>query len=242
MTSPLLEVEGLDAAYGHIQALRGVSLRVDRGEVVAVLGPNGAGKSTLLRAIVGLVPAAGHVLLDGAPIANAGLRRVLESGVTIVPEGRGVLGPLTVMENLELGGYLRRGREPREEVQKDLEFVFRLFPVLRDRRRQRAGSLSGGEQQMLALGRALMSRPRLLLMDEPSLGLAPKVITQIFHALRELNDGGLSILLVEQKAPPALKLARRAYVLRTGRVVAEAPAEQLREAGDLAALYMGGGA
>ena len=237
---PLLEVQGLDAAYGHIQALRGVSLHVEPGEVVAVLGPNGAGKSTLLRAIVGLVPATGQVLLEGASIANAGPRRALESGVTLVPEGRGVLGPLTVLENLELGGYLRWAREPSLEIQKDLDFVYRLFPILHERRRQRAGSLSGGEQQMLALGRALMSRPRLLLLDEPSLGLAPLVIRQIFHVLRDLNNGGLTILLVEQKAPPALRLARRAYVLRTGQVAAEAPAERLRQAQDLAGLYMGG--
>ncbi len=238
---PLLEVRDLDAAYGHIQALRGVSLRVEPGEVVAVLGPNGAGKSTLLRAIVGLLPAAGgSVLLEGAPITAAGPRRVLGAGVCLVPEGRGVLGPLTVLENLELGGFLRWGREPKEAILEDLEFVYRLFPILRDRRRQRAGSLSGGEQQMLALGRALMARPRLLLLDEPSLGLAPMVIREIFRALRELNAGGLTILLVEQKAPLALRLARRAYVLRTGRLVAEAPAERLRAAGALASLYLGG--
>jgi branched-chain amino acid transport system ATP-binding protein len=240
MTAPLLDVQGLDAAYGHIQALRGVSLRVEPGEVVAVLGPNGAGKSTLLRAIVGLIPATGHILLEGASIANAGPRRVLASGVTLVPEGRGVLGPLTVLENLELGGYLRWGRVPAPEVERDLDLVYHLFPILRERRRQRAGSLSGGEQQMLALGRALMARPRLLLLDEPSLGLAPLVIRQIFHVLRDLNNRGLTILLVEQKAPPALRLARRAYVLRTGQVVAEAPAERLRQVDALAGLYRGG--
>ncbi len=241
-TGPLLEVQGLDAAYGRIQALRGVSLRVDRGEVGAVLGPNGAGKSTLLRTVVGLLPAAaGAVLLDGAPLA-AGPRRALEAGICLVPEGRGVLGPLTVLENLELGGFLRWGREPAAAVRRDLDFVYGLFPVLRERRRQRAGSLSGGEQQMLALGRALMARPRLLLLDEPSLGLAPLVVREIFRALRELNGAGLTILLVEQKAPPALRLARRAYVLRSGRLVAEAPTERLRGAGDLASLYMGGAA
>ena len=236
----LLEVQGLHAAYGHIQALRGVSLRVGRGEVVAVLGPNGAGKSTLLRTIVGLLPAAsGVALLDGTPITNAGPRRILEAGVCLVPEGRGILGPLTVLENLELGAFLRWGREPKPEVLKDFEFVYSLFPRLKERLRQRAGSLSGGEQQMLALGRALMARPRLLLPDEPSLGLGPIVIREIFRALRELNSAGLTILLVEQKAPPALRLAQRAYVLRTGSLVAEATAAELRAAGDLANLYLG---
>jgi branched-chain amino acid transport system ATP-binding protein len=240
MTDTLLEVQDLHAAYGHIQALRGVSLRVGRGEVVAVLGPNGAGKSTLLRTIVGLLPAAGgSTSLEGALITGAGPRRILEAGVCLVPEGRGILGPLTVLENLELGAFLRWGREPRPEVLKDFDFVYRLFPRLRERLKQRAGSLSGGEQQMLALGRALMARPRLLLPDEPSLGLAPIVIREIFRALRELNSAGLTILLVEQKAPPALSLAQRAYVLRTGRLVAEATAADLRAAGDLANLYLG---
>jgi branched-chain amino acid transport system ATP-binding protein len=237
----LLAVEGLEVAYGRIQALRGVSLTVEPGEVVAVLGPNGAGKSTLLRTIVGLLPAAaGAIRLDRRAVAGTAPGRLLAAGVCLVPEGRGVLGPLTVLENLELGAYLRWGRVPRAEIEGDLQRVWRLFPVLAERRRQRAGSLSGGEQQMLALGRALMARPRLLLLDEPSLGLAPLVIREIFRTLEALNADGLTILLVEQKAPPALRLARRAYVLRTGRLVAAAPAAELRAAGRLASLYLGG--
>jgi branched-chain amino acid transport system ATP-binding protein len=241
MTVPLLEVQRLDAAYGHIQALRGVSLRVEPGEVVAVLGPNGAGKSTLLRAIVGLLPATGQILLEGASIIGAGPRRALESGVTLVPEGRGVLGPLTVLENLELGGYLRWAREPRPDIQKDLDFVYRLFPILRERRRQRAGSLSGGEQQMLALGRALMSRPRLLLLDEPSLGLAPLLVQEVFHIIRQLNGQGVTILLVEQNAAAALEIAHYGYVLENGRLALAGTGEELLAHPRLQEAYLGDG-
>jgi branched-chain amino acid transport system ATP-binding protein len=240
MSEFLLDVQDLHAAYGHILALRGVSLRVKEGEVVAVLGPNGAGKSTLLRTIMGLLPpTAGNAFFDGKSIINLAPRQLLKSGVCLVPEGRGIIGPLTVLENLHLGAFLRWRNEPKSNIMKDLEFVYRLFPRLKERSTQRAGSLSGGEQQMLAIGRSLMAHPRLLLLDEPSLGLAPIIIREIFRSLRELNTGGLTILLVEQKAPPALRLAQRAYVLRTGSLVVEATASDLQSTGDLASLYLG---
>jgi branched-chain amino acid transport system ATP-binding protein len=233
-------VEGLAAAYGQIEALKPVSLVVHTGEVVVVLGPNGAGKSTLMRALMGLVPSrAGVIRLDDRPIRGWPTRRIAEAGMVLVPEGRGILAPLTVQENLELGAYARHGRAPKGEIRADFARVFALFPRLRERHRQKSGSLSGGEQQMLALGRALMARPRLLLLDEPSLGLAPRVVEEIFGALAVLKGEGLTILLVEQKAPPALKMAERAYVLRTGRIVASGAASELAAKDALAQHYLG---
>jgi branched-chain amino acid transport system ATP-binding protein len=231
--APILRTASLAAAYGHINALKPTSLDVEPGEVVVVLGPNGAGKSTLMRALMGLVPCGGEVWFDGAPIGGWPTRRRALAGMVLVPEGRGVLGPLTVMDNLQLGAYGRR------DSRDALESTFVLFPRLKQRYRQRAGSLSGGEQQMLAIGRALMARPRLLLLDEPSLGLAPRVIEEIFAALATLKAQGLTILLVEQKAPLALKLAERAYVLRTGSIVAAMRSDEARDAAALGRHYLG---
>ena len=237
--APLFRIVDLRAGYGDIEAVRGVSLDVAAGELVTILGPNGAGKTTLLRAVMGLVAARGDVVFDGQPVADWPTARRAASGMAMVPEGRGVLGPLTVRENLDLGAYARRGRVPRAEIERDLERVHALFPRLRERREQRAGSLSGGEQQMLAVARALMSRPRLLLLDEPSLGLAPRVAREIFVALGELNRQGLAIALVEQKAPLALAMAHRAFVLRGGKIAATVRPSEMASVADLAGLYLG---
>ncbi len=202
--------------------------------MVAVLGPNGAGKSTLLRAVMGLVQTAGAILFEGASVAAEPTRRRAARGLVMVPEGRGIFGPMTVAENLSLGGWTRRGDPARQ-----LDYVLDLFPRLRERMRQVAGSLSGGEQQMLAIGRALMVQPRLLMLDEPSLGLAPMLAAGILDALGRLNREGLGVLLVEQRAPLALKLARRSYLLRLGEVVAQTqPGETLTQ-DDLGRLYLG---
>jgi branched-chain amino acid transport system ATP-binding protein len=236
--APLLEVDGLTASYGRIQALQPVALKVRKGEVVVVLGPNGAGKSTLLRAVMGLVDRSGDIRFDGRPVASWPTRRLAESGVVLVPEGRGILGPLTVRDNLDLGAYTRR-HKAKGEVAADLDAVFTLFPRLRERQAQLAGSLSGGEQQMLAVGRAMMAHPVLLMLDEPSLGLAPRVADEIFRALETLKRGGLTLLVVEQKAPLALRIADRAYVLRSGRIVAGMAASELGSQEALAKLYLG---
>jgi branched-chain amino acid transport system ATP-binding protein len=235
----LLRTEALSASYGHIDALKPASIEVSRGEVVVVLGPNGAGKSTLMRAVMGLIPCRGVVSFDGVSVADWPTRRRAEAGMVLVPEGRGILGPLTVMDNLELGAYARYGRAPKSEIVADFESVFQLFPRLKERRWQKGSSLSGGEQQMLAVGRAMMARPRLLLLDEPSLGLAPRVIEEIFIALKILKERGLTILLVEQKAPLALRMADRAYVLRTGHIVATVSGHELVDTDALAKLYLG---
>jgi branched-chain amino acid transport system ATP-binding protein len=239
VTGPLLRVRGLGAAYGAIEAVRDVTLEVEAGAFVAVLGPNGAGKTTFLRALMGLTRGRGEIIFDGQPLDTWTTERRAAAGIALVPEGRGVLGPLTTGENLALGAYARRGRARAKDVADDLRFVHELFPILAARRDQRAGALSGGEQQMLAIGRALMSRPRLLLLDEPSLGLAPRIAREIFVVLGELNRRGVTILVVEQKAPLALRMARRAHVLRTGRLVATVDPSRLESAADLAALYLG---
>jgi branched-chain amino acid transport system ATP-binding protein len=239
VTGPLLRVDGLGAAYGHIEALREVTFEVEAGALVAVLGPNGAGKSTLLRALMGLTPARGEIAFDGQRVTRWSTQRRAAAGIALVPEGRGVLGPLTTRDNLDLGAYARRGRATAGDIADDLRRVHELFPVLAARQHQRAGSLSGGEQQMLAIARALMTRPRLLLLDEPSLGLAPRVAREIFVTLGALNDAGLTIVVVEQKAPLALRMARRAHVLRTGRLVATVDPSTLHSAADLASLYLG---
>ena len=232
---PWLAVEGLSARYGNVEALHSTDLTLARGELVAVLGPNGAGKSTLLRAIMGLTPGTGSVMFDGAALPRNDAQAVTTRGVILVPEGRGIFGPMTVRENLDLGAYLLANQ--RGEIATRLERVFALFPRLKDRQTQLAGSLSGGEQQMLAIGRALMAGPRLLLLDEPSLGLAPRLAAEILDTLGELNRAGLGILLVEQRAPLALKLAKRAYLMAVGRVVAEVTPDQIASPHDLARYY-----
>jgi branched-chain amino acid transport system ATP-binding protein len=215
----VLEVDALDVAYGELRALSGVSVRVDGGEVVALVGSNGAGKTTLLRAVAGLVrPRAGRVRWDGAELAGVPPHRVVERGIAMVPEGRRLFGRMTVEENLRLGAFTRRALAERES---SLESVFATFPRLRERRRQLAGSLSGGEQQMVAIGRALMSRPRLLMLDEPSLGLAPRIVEAIFGVFTEINRRGVAVFLVEQNVRAALVLAHRAYLIEHGRIVGE---------------------
>jgi branched-chain amino acid transport system ATP-binding protein len=231
----LLDVSELSACYGKVAALHATNLSMSAGEMVAVLGPNGAGKSTLLRAIMGLLPTQGSVTFDGACLDRTPSHRRAKAGLIMVPEGRGIFGPMTVAENLSLGAYAVR--DATQRAQREAQ-VFTLFPRLRERLRQVAGSLSGGEHQMLAIGRALMAGPVLLMLDEPSLGLAPRMAAEILETLGQLNKSGLSILIVEQKAPLALKLANRAYVLATGRVVARTEPGQVTSYYDLAQFYL----
>lgn len=213
----MLEVNDIHAYYGKIHALKGLSLRVEQGEIVTLIGANGAGKSTTLKTISGLMkPRQGSVILDGEDLAPYKAHEIVHKGVSMVPEGRGVFAKLTVDENLDMGAFLRTDGN---EVEHDRERVFTLFPRLKERRNQVAGTLSGGEQQMLATGRALMARPRLLLMDEPSMGLAPVLVESVFDAIQEINREGTTILLVEQNAHMALQVAKRGYCLQTGEVV-----------------------
>jgi branched-chain amino acid transport system ATP-binding protein len=217
MSTPLLRVGGLDLYYGDAQALSGVSIDIAAGEIVAIVGANGAGKSSLIRAIHGIEkPAAGHVRFDGADITGWASHRVCETGVGHVAEGRQVFPNLSVLENLEMGATLKRARAAKK---KTLERVFGLFPRLAERRKQAAGTLSGGEQQMLAIGRCLMGQPRLVMFDEPSLGLAPAIVQEMFRIVRRLNEEGLTVLLVEQNVMASLKIAHRGYVLENGRIV-----------------------
>ncbi len=234
-----LAVEGLEVRYGSIRAVRGVDITVGDGEVVALLGANGAGKSSTLLAIAGAIrPFAGRVRLDGREVTGTIPERMVRSGVAMVPETRDVFPDLTVEENLRLGAYVRR--RDRAGVEADRAAMFELFPRLAERSGQTAGTLSGGEQQMLVIARAMMSRPRLLLLDEPSLGLAPTIVEQIFAMIAELAATGLSILLVEQNVRKALAVAGRAYVMRLGRIAAAGPARELAEAADLKEHYLGG--
>ena len=234
--SAILEVERIDVFYGRIQALRGVSLHVDEGEIVTLIGANGAGKTTTLRAISGLTPAsAGTVRLRGQDITRLQAEDIVPKGIGHAPEGRRIFARMTVRENLDLGAYIRRDGETRG----DMERVYTLFPRLKERQGQLAGTLSGGEQQMLCIGRALMSRPKVLLLDEPSLGLAPLMVDTIFQVIREINTEGTTILLIEQNALKALGVAARGYVLETGRIVKEGPSKQLMESPDVQKAYLG---
>ena len=234
MTS-VLEVRQLSARYGRVEALHDLSLSVADGEFVAVLGPNGAGKSTLMRAIMGLVSNAGDVSFRGAALPRQSPDTCVARGVVLVPEGRGIFAPMTVAENLELGAYLLNDSA---EFERRQARVFNLFPRMRERLGQVAGSLSGGEQQMLAVGRALMADPKILLLDEPSLGLGPKVIDEILSTLALLNKEGLPIVLVEQKAPLALRLSNRAYLLSVGRLIAEIDPRTIKSHDELARYYL----
>ncbi len=212
----LLKVTDLKVSYGGIDALRGISFDVEEGEIVTLIGANGAGKSTTLRTICGLVrPSAGRIVYDGRDITSQSTQRIVSEGIALVPEGRRVFDNLTVKENLLIGAYLRKDKE---SIQADVEHVYELFPRLKEREWQSAGTLSGGEQQMLAVGRAMMTRPRILMMDEPSLGLAPLIVKDIFSIIRALNETGMTILLIEQNANAALRCAHHAYVLETGRI------------------------
>ncbi|MBU3737409.1 MAG: ABC transporter ATP-binding protein [Rhodoferax sp.] len=233
---PVLELDGLSAAYNGIQALRGVSLQVRPGEFVALIGPNGAGKSTLLNCVSGVVrPTQGQVRYQGQAISGLSPWRIAQLGLLQVPEGRQILPNLTVRENLDLGATARSTRSPTHT----LERIEGLFPILAERRQQRAGSLSGGQQQMLAIGRALMGAPHLLLLDEPSLGLAPLVVSQVFDALQQLNREGLTILLVEQNARLALDVTDRAYVIEQGQVATQGHSAELAANPDILAHYLG---
>jgi branched-chain amino acid transport system ATP-binding protein len=233
----MLEIQDLHVYYGGIHALHGISLRVPDGQIVALLGANGAGKSTTLRTISGIVrPTEGDVLLDGESLVGLRSFEVLRRGVAMVPEGRRVFTNLTVSENLRLGAY---ARQDSQEVQRDIEGVFALFPRLKEREKQSAGTLSGGEQQMLALGRALMSKPRVLMIDEPSLGLAPILAQGVFQKLQELNEVGQTILLIEQNARAALSIADYAYILETGSIELEGPAKELAEQDEVRKSYLG---
>jgi branched-chain amino acid transport system ATP-binding protein len=233
----LLEVSDIHARYGSIEALKGVSLTVDEGEVVTLIGSNGAGKSTTLRSISGLTPAsAGRVTFAGEDITRVPAHEVVVRGIALAPEGRHCFPRMTVRENLELGAHRRR-RGP--EVDEDLERVFTLFPRLQERERQKAGTMSGGEQQMLAIGRALMARPKLLMLDEPSMGIAPILVARIYETIGEINKSGVAILLVEQNANYALDVSRRGYVLETGRVVLLGESAKLRDDPEVQKAYLG---
>jgi branched-chain amino acid transport system ATP-binding protein len=231
----LLELRDVEARYGPVQALRGVTLDVAEGELVSVLGANGAGKTTTLRAISGAIQRAGQIQFEGRSLLGKGAADAARLGIAHVPEGRGTMGALTVWENLQLGAYVRHDRE----IGADLERVFGYFPILRERRKQYAGTLSGGEQQMLAIGRALMARPKLLLLDEPSLGLAPRLVDQILETIRELKRDGLTILLVEQNAGAALAIADRAYVLENGVIAMSGSAAEIRVDQRVREAYLG---
>jgi branched-chain amino acid transport system ATP-binding protein len=233
----MLKVENLSVHYGGIHALQNISFEVPDGEIVTLIGANGAGKSSTLNAIVGLVPSSsGQVLYDGTNILGRDTKDIVEAGVVLVPEGRRVFPNLTVQENLTLGSFARRDLE---QVEKDRDRVFQLFPRLKERIKQRAGTLSGGEQQMLAVGRALMSKPRVLMMDEPSLGLAPIVVSMIFEIIREINASGVTVLLVEQNALAALEEADRGYVLETGRITLTGTGEELLADDRVRKAYLG---
>jgi branched-chain amino acid transport system ATP-binding protein len=232
----LLSVAGLEGGYGPVRVLHGVALEVEEGEVVVVLGANGAGKTTTLRAISGMIGTTGQIAFAGRSIAGMKAHAVARLGIAHVPQGRGTLAELTVLENLRLGAYSRRDRQ----IDEDLEYWFGVFPRLAERRRQAAGSMSGGEQQMLAVARALMSRPRLVLLDEPSLGLAPIITQDLFDRLSQINrDLGTAMLVVEQNANLALKIAARGYVLETGRIVASGSASSLEGNDDVRKAYLG---
>ncbi len=235
----ILEVRKLQVNYGSVRVLHGIDLAVRQGEIVCILGANGAGKSTTLNTLCGLVrPSSGEILYNGKPIHRLPAFRIVEQKITQAPEGRRIFGTLTVQENLDLGAFTAKNRD---RLKSSLEWIFELFPRLAERRSQLAGTLSGGEQQMLAIGRALMSNPRLLLLDEPSLGLAPVLARQIFRTIREINASGVTVILVEQNARIALKLADRGYVMELGKIVMEDSASALLENPDVVQAYLGGG-
>ncbi len=232
----MLELREVTVSYGMIDALKGISLQVERGEIVALIGANGAGKSTTLMAVSGVaVLRSGSILYEGAELSGRPAHAIVQMGITQVPEGRRIFARMTVRENLEMGAFIKDKRE----FAGDLARVFEMFPALADRNKQLGGTLSGGEQQMLAIGRALMSRPKLLLLDEPSLGLAPIIVSRIFKIIKEINEQGTTILLVEQNAKAALRLAHRAYVLETGRIVMQGRASELEKDPGIKKAYLG---
>ena len=233
----LLEINNVHAYYGNIQALKGISLTVEEGEIVSLIGGNGAGKTTTLRTISGLLaPRNGSVKFEGEDLSNYKAHELVSKGMAMVPEGRGIFSRLTVLDNLEMGAYHRKDKAA---IAKDLDYVFSLFPRLEERKKQVAGTMSGGEQQMLATGRALMSKPSLILMDEPSMGLAPVLVELIFDTIMEINKAGTTVLLVEQNAHMALQVANRGYVLQTGEIVLSASAEALKNDPTVQKAYLG---
>jgi len=234
----MLEIKNLNVHYGVIHALKDISLKVEQGEIVTLIGANGAGKTTTLRTISGLLkPTSGEILLEGQNITNLSAPQRVERKLSQVPEGRRIFPAMSVLENLELGAFLRKDKG---EIKKDMEHVYELFPILGNRKRQTAGTLSGGEQQMLAMGRALMSRPRILLLDEPSMGLAPLLVREIFDIIKNINEAGTTVLLVEQNASMALSIANRAYVLETGSIVLSGTGEELAKSNKIQQAYLGG--
>ncbi len=234
----MLEIKNLNVHYGVIHALKNISLKVEQGEIVTLIGANGAGKTTTLRTISGLIKATdGEVILEGNNITNVPAPARVALGLSQVPEGRRIFPEMSVLENLELGAFLRKDKPA---VKKDMDHIYELFPILGDRKKQTAGTLSGGEQQMLAMGRALMSRPRLLLMDEPSMGLAPLLVREIFEIIKSINGEGTTVLLVEQNASMALSIAHRAYVLETGSIVISGTGEELAKSDRIQKAYLGG--
>jgi branched-chain amino acid transport system ATP-binding protein len=234
----MLKVDGINVFYGNIQALKDVSLEVNQGEIVTLIGANGAGKSTLLKTISGLLkPKQGGITFEGESISGKQAQLIVKKGISQVPEGRRVFANMSVEENLELGAFLRKDKAG---IKEDYEKVYQLFPRLHERRKQQSGTLSGGEQQMLAMGRALMARPRLLLLDEPSMGLAPLLVKTIFEIIVEINSTGTTVMLVEQNANMALSIAHRAYVIETGRVVLSGTAEELKSSDQIKNAYLGG--
>lgn len=234
----MFEIKNIDVHFGVIHALKGVSLTVNDGEIVTLIGANGAGKTTTLRTASGLKkPSNGEILLDGVNITLKSAQDRVQMGIVQVPEGRRVFSTMTVLENLEMGAYLRRDKE---NIIKDLQMVYDKFPILSDRRKQAAGTLSGGEQQMLAIGRALMSRPKILFLDEPSMGLAPLLVQEIFNIIKDINNAGTTILLVEQNASMALQIANRAYVMETGSIVLSGTGADLMQSDDIKKAYLGG--
>ena len=235
----LLEVKDLVVSYGGIEALKGISFSVDEGQIVTLIGANGAGKSTTLRAITGIVPVkSGTITYNGENITGMDTQKVVERGIALVPEGRRVFANLTVLENLKIGAYLRKDTA---QIQKDIEYIYKLFPRLEERSWQLAGTLSGGEQQMLAVGRAMMTRPKLIMMDEPSLGLAPLVVKDIFGIISRLSDDGITILLIEQNANAALHAAHYGYVLETGMMTISGTGEELLSSKSIQEAYLGKG-
>lgn len=234
----LLEINNLHVYYGAIHALKVISLKVEEGQIVALIGANGAGKTTTLRTISGLLhPKEGSILYHGEPLHEMKAQSIVKAGISQVPEGRRIFAPLTVMENLELGAFLRNDKDG---IQKDLEAIFQSFPRLKERTFQQAGTLSGGEQQMLAMGRALMSRPKVLLLDEPSMGLSPIFVQEIFNIIRRINEQGTTVLLVEQNARMALSIADYAYVLETGTISLEGTGAELASSEEVQKAYLGG--
>jgi len=234
----MLKIEDINVYYGNIHALKGVSLNINEGEIVTLIGANGAGKSTLLKTISGLLkPKNGDILFQGQSISGKVAQSIVKQGLSHVPEGRRVFSNMSVEENLELGAYLRKDKQG---IKEDFEKVYNLFPRLLERRKQLSGTLSGGEQQMLAMGRALMARPKLLLLDEPSMGLAPLLVKTIFRIIEEINKSGTTILLVEQNANMALSIADRAYVIETGKIVLSGSSDELNQSDQIRMAYLGG--